>query len=120
MPSSPTDFSESMSKTCFIPNPVQDEDRMNHIMHRLAALCKSRGILFKSLFQDFERGASASPSRTNPTRGGKCTVSQFKRLFPFKKEFSEDDIQYMISRYLTDGGDICFQAIHNDISEVLS
>merc|ERR1719148_446515 len=93
---------------------------MSHIMHRLATLCKSRGVVFKYLYQDWERGPSPSPSRTNPRRGGKCTVAQFKRLFPFKKEMSEDDIDYLIFRYQTPGGDVHFQAIHNDVSEVLA
>lgn len=109
-----------MSMTSFIPKPVDDEDRINHIMHRLAALCKSRGIVFKYLFHDFDRGPSASPSNVNPRRGGKCTASQFNRLFPFKKEFSEDDIDILMRRFSTDGGDVHFQSIHNEISEVLS
>lgn len=109
-----------MSMTSFIPKQVDDEERMDHIMHRLASLCKSRGICFKYLFQDFERGGSPSPSNMNPRRSGKCTAGQFKRLFPFKKEMTEDDIEYLLQRYLTNGGDVHFQAIHNDISEVLS
>jgi len=116
-------FDDSMMKasmTSFIPNDVDDEERLDHIMHRVACLCKSRGICFKYLFYDFERGPSPSPSMTNPRRSGKCTKSQFFRLFPFKKEIREDDIEYLIARYMTEGGDVHFQAIHNDISEVLS
>jgi Ca2+-binding EF-hand superfamily protein len=109
-----------MSMTSFLPNEVEDEQRMDHIMHRLATLCSSRGIVFKYLFQEFERSLNPSPSNMNPRRGGKCTASQFKRVFPFKKEFSDDDIEYIMRRYLTEGGDIHFQSIHNDISEVLS
>jgi len=109
-----------MSMTSFIPKDVDDEDRIMHIMHRLATLCKTRGICFKFLYHDFERGPSPSPSNVNPRRGGKVTKSQFKRLFPFKKEMSDDDIDYMIQRYSTDGGDVHFQAIHNDISEVMN
>jgi Ca2+-binding EF-hand superfamily protein len=125
-PISPGGYSggaESMMKasmTSFIPKPVDDEDRISHIMHRLAALCKSRGICWKYLFHDFDRNLNPSPSRLTPARGGKCTRNQFHRLFPFKKEVSEDDIQYLMARYSTDGGDVHFQAIHNDISEVLS
>jgi len=109
-----------MSMTSFVPKMVDDEERMDHIMHRLATMCKSRGVCFKNLYHDFDRGPSASPSRVNPRRCGKVTLSQFQRLFPFKKEFSEDDLNYLVGRYRTDGGDVCFQAIHNDISEVLS
>lgn len=108
------------SLTSFIPNEVDDEEKMDHIMHRVAALCKSRGYCFKLLFHDFERGNSASPARMNPIRSGKCTANQFRRIFPFKKEMSMDDIEYLVKRYQTPGGDVNFQAIHNDISEVLS
>jgi Ca2+-binding EF-hand superfamily protein len=117
------DFMKSMLKTSltsFNPKPVEDEGRIDHIMHRLATLCKSRGIVFKYLFLDFDRGPSPSPSRSNPRRSGKCTKNQFTRIFPFKKEFSEDDIEYLCQRYLTEGGDVHFQAIHNEISEVLN
>jgi len=109
--------------TQFIPKEVEDPERIDHIMHRLAALCKSRGLVFKYLFQDFERGGNPSPSRMNPARGGKCTKAQFHRIFVLtfcKNEFKEDDIQYLMERYKTDGGDIHFQSMHNDISEVLS
>jgi len=117
---SPTSSMMGMSMTSFVPRATQDEDRMMHIMHRLAALCKSRGIVFKYQFTDVDRSPVASPSNVNPRRGGKVTVSQFKRLFPFKKELPEDDVECIIQRYMTDGGDVHFQAIHNDISEVLS
>jgi hypothetical protein len=106
------------SLTTFAPNQVEDEERMDHIMHRLAALCLSKGFVFKFLFQDFERSLSASPARTNPIRSGKCTVNQFKRKFPFQKEFSEEEIDLLVERYKTKGGDVYFQAIHEDISEV--
>jgi hypothetical protein len=117
------DFMKSMlnaSLTSFNPKPVDDDMRIDHIMHRLATLCKSRGIVFKYLFHDFDRGPSPSPSRMNPRAGGKCTKNQFVRIFPFKKEFSEDDVEYLCHRFSTDGGDIHFQAIHNEISEVLN
>merc|ERR1719199_2465664 len=101
-----------MSATSFLPQDIEDEERINHIMHRVATLCKSRGIVFKYLFHDFERGSSASPSNVNPRRGGKCTKSQFNRLFPFKKEFTEDEIGLLIERYSTQTEDVHFQAIH--------
>jgi len=106
--------------TSFMPQEVDDEDKMSHIMHRVATLCKARGICFKFLFHDFERGPSPSPSNINPRRGGKCTKAQFLRLFPFKKEMSLEDIETLIYRYQTPGGDVHFQAIHDDISEVMN
>lgn len=111
------------SLTSFHPNAfenIEDEEKIDHIMHRLATLCSSRGICFKFLYYDCDRGPSPSPSQCCPRRGGKCTKNQFIRYFPFKKEFSEDDIEKMVQRYTTQTGDVHFQAIHNDISEVLS
>lgn len=118
------DFMQSMLKTSltsFNPKPVEDETRIDHIMHRLATLCKSRGIVFKYLYYDFDRGKSMSPSRMNKRASGKCSKNQFIRLFPFKKEFSSDDIELLCERYMTDDKvDVHFQAIHNEISEVLN
>jgi len=108
-----------MSMTSFMPKPVDNVERVMHILHRLAALCKSRGIVFKYQFTDFERGPSPSPSNMNPRRGGKVRPTQFKRNFPFKKEFVDEDLDLLIARYSTDDGDVNFQAIHNDVSEVL-
>jgi Ca2+-binding EF-hand superfamily protein len=113
-----------MSMTSFIPKAVDShmEERVDHVMHRLAALCKSRGIVFKYLWFDYDRGPSPSPSRMNPVRAGKCSANQFRRVFvmTFPKEFPSDDIELLIHRFSTDGGDVHFQAIHNEISEVLS
>merc|ERR1719230_2215069 len=58
-----------------------------------------------------------------PRRSGKCTSEQFKRLF--RREFStakmgDEDLELLVARYKTPSGDVNFQAIHNDISEVLS
>jgi len=110
-----------MSLTSFTPNVVEDEELMDHLLHRLAALCKSRGFVWKHQFFDFDRGDSASPSRINKRRSGKCSIDQFKRFFPFKKEFTESEIDLITQRYTTEAGDsVNFQAIHNDISEVVS
>lgn len=116
-------FDDSMFKasaTSFVPNDMEDLEKMDNIMHRLATLCKTKGFVFKYLFQTFERSGDPSPSNINPRRGGKCTASQFRRLFPFKKEMTSDMIEMIIQRYSTPAGDVHFQAIHNDISEVLS
>lgn len=119
---SPSNSMMMTSMSSFSPQPVDDEEmeRLDHVMHRLAALCKSRGIVFKYLYHDIDRGPSPSPSNMNPRRGGKVTASQFKRLFPFKKEMVEDDIDLIVKRYSTPKGDVNFQAIHSDVSEVLA
>jgi len=47
-------------------------------------------------------------------------VEQFRRRFPFTKEFSEADIELIMERYQTSNGDVHFVAIHEDIAEVLT
>lgn len=108
------------SMTSFVPKEVDNSERVMHILHRLAALCKSRGIVFKYQYADYERPMNMnSRSNMNPMRGGKVRPTQFKRAFPFKKEIADEDIDMLMARYATDEGDINFQAIHNDVSEVL-
>jgi len=109
----------STLRTSFTPQPVEDEEKLNHILHRLAALCDSRGVVLKYIFQDFERGLSVSPSNRNPRRAGKCTPNQFRRAFPFKKEFSEEDMNLLTHHFSTDKGDVAFKALHDCVSEVL-
>merc|ERR1712146_117473 len=65
----------------FEPQPVGDEEQLDHILHRLALMCKARRVVWKYCYQDYER--SDSTSLTVPRRGGKCTIAQFKRSFPF-------------------------------------
>jgi len=107
--------------TKFQPNPVEDEEKLMHVLHRLASLCKSRGVMFKGLFFDFDRNSNASPSRINPTRGGKVTKNQFERTFrlAFPNEINDADLGLLCARYSTQAGDVNFKAIHDDISEVL-
>lgn len=104
----------------FVPQSVEHEEQVMHILHRLATLCKTRGIIFKNCFTDCANAPIPNPSRMNPFMGGKCTVQQFIRYFPFQKDFSEGEMQIIVERYRTKDGDVHFQAIHNDISEVLS
>jgi len=119
---------KAMSMTCspgntmlatFQPNSIEDEERVYHVMHRLAALCKARGLTIKMCYSEIDRNNGANPSRFNPLRSGKVTKAQFIRHFPFKKEMSPDDIEVICERYATERGDVHFIALHNDISEVL-
>jgi len=103
----------------FRPNCLEDETRFYHVLHRVATLCKARGVHIKPLYTDLDRAAIPMPSRVNPRRGGKVTRSQFIRNWPFKREMSQDDIELLCDRYATTGGDIHFMALHNEVSEVL-
>lgn len=95
----------------------EKEEKVYHVLHRFATLCKARGIIVKNIFVDLDRTCAASPSMLNNRRGGKVTKTQFIRLFPFKKEMTEEDIELLAEAYLTEGGDVHFQALHNDVSE---
>jgi len=104
----------------FKPKDFDEEDRFMHALHRLAMLCKTRGVNLKNEYADFDRAPVASPSRTNSYMGGKVTKNQFIRKFPFKKEMPTEDIELLADKYMTEQGDIHFMAMHNDISEVTS
>jgi len=118
--------STTMMSASFQRNSVEDEEHFMNVLHRVAVLCKTRGIILKSCYTDLDRAAIASPSRTNPRTGGKVTKNQFIRNFPFRKEFSEADLNLLAERYRVGGpertssGDVHFQALHNDVMEALN
>jgi len=103
----------------FRPKPVDDMDRLYHVLHRVAVLCKTQGYVLSSLFIPFV----TAPGTVNPL--GQVTVNQFRRNFPFRKELGEEGIDLLIQRYGTDYVDghpirIHFQALHTDVSESAS
>lgn len=102
----------------FTPNPVEDEERLDHCLHRLALLCQAQRVVFKYCYQDYER--SDSTSLTVPRRGGKITIEQFKRSFPFLKEFDKDDLDLLIDHYLTEQNLVHYGQMDEDISEHMS
>mmetsp|Transcript_87201 Transcript_87201/g.244686 ORF Transcript_87201/g.244686 Transcript_87201/m.244686 type:complete len:489 (-) Transcript_87201:599-2065(-) len=102
----------------FRPNSVEDEDQVMHVLHRVATLCKTRGVILKHCYNSFDLPIP-NPSRPNPRFGGKVTVAQFLRFWPFTKDFSEKEMNILVERYTTKKGDVHYQALHNDIAEVL-
>lgn len=104
----------------FKPKDLEEEEHFMHCLHRLAALCSARGLLFKGIYYEVDRAPVPSPSRQTPYMGGKVTKQQFISRFPFKKEFTYEDIELLANHYLTNKGDVHFMAMHNDISEVTS
>lgn len=105
--------------TTFKPRDEQDEEKFMHVLHRFSMLCKTRGIIVKNCYTDVDRAPTASPSRLSRRRGGQVTRSQFIRLFPFKKEMSEQDLDLLADHFTTESGDVHFMALHNDVSEVI-
>jgi len=122
MTSSP---STTQMMASFQRDPGQDEERFMNLLHRVAMLCKTRGVVLKYCFTDHDRAAIASPSRVNPRTGGKVTKSQFIRNFPFRKEIAEPDLDLLAERYRVGGpegtglGDVHFMALHNDVSQAM-
>jgi Ca2+-binding EF-hand superfamily protein len=105
----------------FTPQPVANMEQLDHVLHRLALMCKARGVVFKYAYQDFERGEAAS--LVVPRRGGKCTIDQFKRKFPFVKDFDAQDMDLLIDHYLTEQGPnglVHFAQLDEDVAEHMS
>jgi len=99
----------------FTPNPVPNEEQLDHILHRLALMCKARGTVFKYCYQDFERGDAAA--LIVPRRGGKVTINQFQRNFPFVKDFDPADVDVLIDHYLTPENLVHYGRLDEDIAE---
>jgi len=102
----------------FTPNPVENTEQLDHVLHRLALMCRARGVAFKYCYQDYERGDAAA--LTVPRRGGKITIDQFKRSFPFVKEFDPLDVDILIDHYLTRDNLVHYGRLDEDIAEHLA
>jgi Ca2+-binding EF-hand superfamily protein len=117
--------STTLMAASFQRNSVEDEDRFMNVLHKVAVLCKARGVVIKHCYTDLDRAAIPNPSRTNPRTGGKVSKNQFVRNFPFRKEFSEGDLNLLAERYRVGGpdgtaaGDVHFMALHNDVTEAM-
>mmetsp|Transcript_84840 Transcript_84840/g.245299 ORF Transcript_84840/g.245299 Transcript_84840/m.245299 type:complete len:497 (-) Transcript_84840:59-1549(-) len=105
--------------TTFVPNAAQDEDEFLHVLHRVAALCKARGIFLKMVYNEVDRTQNPTPAMMNPRRGGKVTEIAFRRAWPFRKEMTPADLDLICDRFRTKGGDIHYMALHNEVAEVL-
>merc|ERR1719191_768821 len=102
----------------FTPNPVENQEQLDHVLHRLALMCRARGLVFKYCYQDYERGDAAA--LTVPRRGGKITIEQFKRSFPFVKDFDQQEMDLLIDHYLTPQNLVHYGQLDEDIAEHLS
>merc|ERR1719316_1781347 len=102
----------------FTPAPVPDMEKLDHILHRVALLTAQRGVVLKYCFQDYERADATS--LTCPRRCGKISAEQFRRSFPFVRDFEEEELNLLMDHYATDNGDIHFQQLHEDVSEHVS
>mmetsp|Transcript_44320 Transcript_44320/g.96400 ORF Transcript_44320/g.96400 Transcript_44320/m.96400 type:complete len:507 (-) Transcript_44320:256-1776(-) len=86
------------------------QNRLTELLHRLASLTKTRGVVFKYCYQDFD-----------PLKAGRCNYNNFKRFFPFKERFSQEDILVLAKAY-HDGGTkeqdhfVNYLKLHNDVT----
>jgi len=94
---------------------VNEEARVLEILKKISLLCKTRGIIFLSCFQDSDR--SDATSLTTPRYSGKATPAQFAKHFPLISDFSSSDLKLLMKRYTTPSGDINYQALDRDVQE---
>lgn len=99
--------------------PPEEETRYMHVLHRLATLCKARGVMLKHVYADIDKTLNPSPSMLHSRRGGRITREQFVRAFPFKTEMSTEDVDLLCAKYAGKHGDVSYMALHNEITEVL-
>jgi len=97
---------------------LNEEALVRDILQKIALLCKTRGIIFLSCFQDCDR--SDSISLVTPRYSGKATPAQFRQHFPLLKDFSEAEVKLLAKRYTTSSGDVNYQALDVDIKEAES
>jgi len=99
----------------FIPNAVEDQERLEQVLHKVTLLSRTRGINFRTFFQDCDRADSAS--LIVPRRSGKVSLEQFRRNFPFMKaDFSDVDVELLVQRYKTCDGQVHYQALTDDLN----
>jgi len=122
MRNSPVGMGKSASQSTLVAHirgTDEEEEKLDKLLHRIASLCRIRGVTFKECYTDNDRAPIASPSRMHPRRGGKCSMNQFMRGFPFKKEFTPDNIAFVAEHYSVDHITVHFMALHHEVSELM-
>jgi len=96
----------------FEPNPLADseqEEILAYVLHRLALLCRTRGINLKECFRYYDKQTQ-----------GCVTEQQFRRCFPFDG-FTEQEMDILVDRYTNKGmsvlNGINYQAMHDDVMD---
>lgn len=117
-PTRPVPRAGSSLQHVFRPNSVgvvREDERVKDILQKIALLCKTRGVVFLSCFQDCDR--SDAVSLVTPRYSGKATPAQFRQHFPLVADFNDNDLRFLIKRYKTPVGDINYQALDRDIKD---
>ncbi|PFH37526.1 hypothetical protein BESB_039840 [Besnoitia besnoiti] len=95
----------------FTPKPLAEDKRnlLADIMHRLALLTKTRGIVFKYCYRDFDK-----------LRSGYVSRAVFRRKFPFEfaeGKFTEEEIAIVADHFSREDTDVNYMFIHNILKE---
>jgi Ca2+-binding EF-hand superfamily protein len=95
----------------FQANGLSEEhmEILAYVMHRIALLCRTRGLNFKNCFRNYD-----------VTKCGCVTEQQFRRCFPFEG-FTEEEMDVLVNRY-TDKersalNGINYQCLHDDVMD---
>lgn len=92
-----------------------DDSHISSILRRISLLAKTRGVVMKYCFQDFDRADAATMLVAR--RSGKVTREVFCRQFPFRTQFSEEDLQVIVKRYLQPDDMVNYQQLHDDVTD---
>jgi len=80
-----------------------------YVMHRVALLCRTRGINFKDCFRYYDKQNTCC-----------VTEQQFRRCFPFEG-FTEEELDILVNRYTDRGRSVLngihYQALHDDVMD---
>ncbi len=86
---------------------VDEEAAVSALMTSLTDLVKTRGIVVKAFFRDFDRANSGSVTRAQFER-------EIRRCFP---ALVDVDVAVLVKRYATNGGkDVKYRDLHNDVT----
>jgi len=94
-----------------IPNLPSLTEKEESILHRIALLTNTRGLVIKHCFED-------------AGRAGKVTEEQFRRYFPLTKDFVKEELDLIIQRYKVVGDNnnnlINYMNLHNEVTDAVA
>lgn len=99
------------------PAPRESEAELRRLLTRLGMLTVTRGIIFKTCFQDCERSDAATVMC--PRHGGKVKETQFLQFFPFLEDVTPSELAALMVRYGVENGDVHYLAMHQDMGELV-
>jgi len=95
-----------------MPNAPRPEHQeiLEYVLHRVSLLTKTRGIVLKYLYQDFDK-----------LHSGFVTEHQFRRQFPLTAHLTDEEMDVLIERYTHAGrsalNGVNYRQLHEDVTE---